>query len=162
MDRDTFLADERAVPPVIGVILMVAIVVVLAALVTSYIFGLGIFGIEAVPQASFDFEDNASVTDSTFNGDGCVDGSFDSNNVELEITHNGGESIPADQLTIVGAQPGSKKFHECSSVGEDEEVQNQDAAYIEAAEDDVVRVVWESKDGETSKTVAEWDGSQET
>ncbi|MFP3947034.1 MAG: archaellin/type IV pilin N-terminal domain-containing protein, partial [Archaeoglobaceae archaeon] len=34
-------ADEKAVSPVIGVILMVAITVILAAVIASFVFGLG-------------------------------------------------------------------------------------------------------------------------
>ena len=36
-----FREDEKAVSPVIGVILMVAIVVILAAMVATFVFGLG-------------------------------------------------------------------------------------------------------------------------
>jgi len=47
-------ADDDAVSPVIGVILMVAITVILAAVIASFVLGLGPGS--AAPTANFDFE----------------------------------------------------------------------------------------------------------
>ena len=41
MDLKKFLQDDDAVSPVIGVILMVAITVILAAVIASFVLGLG-------------------------------------------------------------------------------------------------------------------------
>ncbi|MCG7854185.1 MAG: type IV pilin N-terminal domain-containing protein, partial [Methanosarcinaceae archaeon] len=45
-----FIKDEDAVSPVIGVILMVAITVILAAVIAAFVFGMG--PPEQAPQAS--------------------------------------------------------------------------------------------------------------
>ncbi len=156
MDRDTFLADERAVPPVIGVILMVGIVVVMAAIVTSYVFGLGIFGFETVPQAQLttDFTEGGSLPT-----DGCSPGSGSSDSV-LNITHNGGDTMEADGLSIVVAGLPSQSWDDCS--GADTEVANQDSAHVEVDSDDVVRLVWESENEDNSHTLVTWNGTAET
>ena len=58
--------DNRAVSPVIGVILMVAITVILAAVIGTFVLGLSDQVGDTAPQASFGFDSpsagNASVT----------------------------------------------------------------------------------------------------
>jgi flagellin-like protein len=73
--------EENAVSPVIGVILMVAITVILAAVVGSFVLGLGSSS-SVAPQASFD---------------------FDYDGTEVTITHDGGDTIDADDLTVTGS-----------------------------------------------------------
>ncbi|WP_434521740.1 type IV pilin [Halorubrum sp. AS12] len=50
-------SDDRAVSPVIGVILMVAITVILAAVIGTFVLGLGDQLGDTAPQASFSVED---------------------------------------------------------------------------------------------------------
>lgn len=73
------LSEERGVSPVIGVILMVAITVILAAVIGTFVLGLG-DSLNQAPQAQLDAEANASQT--------------------LVISHNGGDSIPKDDLRV--------------------------------------------------------------
>jgi len=73
--------DSRAVSPVIGVILMVAITVILAAVIGTFVLGLG-DSVESAPQASI-----------TFDGDGS----------SLEITHRGGDGFDNDELELRGS-----------------------------------------------------------
>lgn len=75
-----FNKDDRGVSPVIGVILMVAITVILAAVIGTFVLGLGDSLNDTAPQASF-----------------TVD-SADSSNIN--ITKTGGESIEASDLTV--------------------------------------------------------------
>ncbi|MDR5657730.1 type IV pilin N-terminal domain-containing protein [Halodesulfurarchaeum sp. HSR-GB] len=70
------LQSERGVSPVIGVILMVAITVILAAVIGSFVLGIG-GDIEQAPQASL-------TIDSTDSG--------------LELVHQGGDSIAYDNI----------------------------------------------------------------
>jgi flagellin-like protein len=52
--------DDRAVSPVIGVVLMVAVVVILAAVIGAFVLGLG--GDQAAtPQASFSYNDGTLI-----------------------------------------------------------------------------------------------------
>jgi len=71
--------DSRAVSPVIGVILMVAITVILAAVIGTFVLGLG-DSVESAPQASFDFS-----VDSSDN---------------VEIRHRGGDNIDPNNVEI--------------------------------------------------------------
>ena len=75
--------DERAVSPVIGVILMVAITVILAAVIGTFVLGLGDQLGDSTPQASFDVDN--------------VDASAD----EITIRKTGGEDIAISDLRVV-------------------------------------------------------------
>jgi flagellin-like protein len=55
-----FVADKRGVSPVIGVVLMVAVVVILAAVIGAFVLGLG-GNQAAAPQASFSVNGNSIV-----------------------------------------------------------------------------------------------------
>ena len=83
--------DEKAVSPVIGVILMVAITVILAAVIASFVFGLGAKAPKAAPQASL------AIVDAVDGGTGASD--------YVLIEHQGGEAIAWEdlQITIVNA-----------------------------------------------------------
>ncbi|MFC7134320.1 MULTISPECIES: type IV pilin N-terminal domain-containing protein [Salinibaculum] len=78
--RELHSGEDRAVSPVIGVILMVAITVILAAVIASFVLGLG--PSEAAPSAQFEFEE--------INTD---DG------VTIKIAHQSGDTI--DPATLV-------------------------------------------------------------
>ena len=81
--------DDRGVSPVIGVILMVAITVILAAVIATFVLGLGEQVSQTAPQANFDFE---------VEGDG-------SNNDILTVSHEGGETIDrADVAVTIGGE----------------------------------------------------------
>ena len=72
--------------PVIGVILMVAITVILAAVIGTFVLGLGDQVQTTAPNSQFssDFADDSP---------------------QLTVTHNGGDSIPATQVGVrVGDQ----------------------------------------------------------
>ncbi|WP_435178217.1 type IV pilin [Halorussus sp. AFM4] len=73
---------DRAVSPVIGVILMVAITVILAAVIGTFVLGLGDRVSQASPSATFTF-------DYTTANDGTV-----------EIAHDGGEAVKGDQVKV--------------------------------------------------------------
>lgn len=86
------LTDDDAVSPVIGVILMVAITVILAAVIASFVLGLGDTASQSNPQASFswDYESNSTLAGAT-----DMDGN-------LTVTHDGGDSIEAQELYLRG------------------------------------------------------------
>ena len=79
--------DERAVSPVIGVILMVAITVILAAVIGTFVLGLGDSLGDSQPTAQL------SVADA---GDGTI-----------TIEHNGGDPIEKSDLDVVVRNDGS-------------------------------------------------------
>jgi flagellin-like protein len=71
--------ENRAVSPVIGVILMVAITVILAAVIGTFVLGLGDQVQQTSPNAQWNWE---------------VDGS------NLNVTHEGGDSVEAPLLEV--------------------------------------------------------------
>ncbi len=81
------LDDERGVSPVIGVILMVAITVILAAVIGTFVLGLG-DSLQQAPQSQISVED--------------ASGSYDGETQDIiEISHNGGDEITMGDLRIV-------------------------------------------------------------
>ena len=79
MNLKQLLTEDRAVSPVIGVILMVAITVILAAVIGTFVLGLG-DSMNTAPQASLGFE----------GGPG-----------EVTISHEGGDSLNTEELAIL-------------------------------------------------------------
>jgi len=96
--RNLFNDDNRAVSPVIGVILMVAITVILAAVIGTFVLGLGDQVQSTTPQAQFGFDQS----NETFTHDGDSD-------IEAEtvtITHESGDTISQSDLKVtVGGLP---------------------------------------------------------
>ena len=86
MDLKQLFNDDDAVSPVIGVILMVAITVILAAVIASFVLGLG-DQTQTTPTASFNFD-------------------YDADNSEVEVTHGGGDTINSDELYLRGSNGG--------------------------------------------------------
>jgi len=93
-----FNTDDRAVSPVIGVILMVAITVILAAVIGTFVLGLGDQLGDSAPQASFSANSSASLDDTT-----------DPNTIDFEITKTGGQDLNPTELIVVvdGARQGT-------------------------------------------------------
>jgi len=85
------LNDDRGVSPVIGVILMVAITVILAAVIGTFVLGLGDNLGDSTPQASL------SITDDP---NDYVDPGGGENQEAFRIEHRGGDNVPAEQIRI--------------------------------------------------------------
>jgi flagellin-like protein len=138
MQLTQLFTDDDAVSPVIGVILMVAITVILAAVIATFVLGLGEQLSDSAPSATFDFD-------------------YDEDNTELTITHTGGDTIKASDLYVRGiASPGDwttvGSYDADSDIGAGASV----APTVNAG--DTVRVVWESDQGDQSSTLQQWDG----
>jgi len=87
------LNDDRGVSPVIGVILMVAITVILAAVIGTFVLGLG-DSLEQTPQAQLDVE----LTDEDGNG-----------HDDVVVNHNGGDAIEWADVRIEFDGDGAKE-----------------------------------------------------
>jgi len=140
MKLNQLFADDDAVSPVIGVILMVAITVILAAVIGTFVLGLGDQVSETAPQATFSFD---------------YDGS------ELTITHESGEQIDGDLVTIMGDVNVSSSNNKWSDLGSGtisagESVVIQSSGGDAFTQDETVRVVWTSESGSTSSTLQSW------
>ena len=88
MKSKQFIKDEEAVSPVIGVILMVAITVILAAVIGAFVFGMG--PPEQAPQASL----RASDSDTTA--------------VTVTIVHDGGDALDLNDIKVIVAVGSSR------------------------------------------------------
>jgi len=95
--------ENRAVSPVIGVILMVAITVILAAVIAAFVMGMG-DSVDEQPRAGVSFTEQTDGVTVTLNSNGNIDtGTIDIN------TCNGSE------VTSVTAVGESFKDTDCSS-----------------------------------------------
>jgi len=83
MNIKELLTEDRGVSPVIGVILMVAITVILAAVIGAFVLGLGDQASTSAPQAQISVDD--------------VDA--DANNVTLR--HSGGQTLELDETRFI-------------------------------------------------------------
>ena len=146
--------DDVAVSPVIGVILMVAITVILAAVIATFVLGLGDQVSDAAPQTSFSFDydgeaDPGDDTDLATNDDAADRG-------KLTITHSGGASIAQARLNATDRQgDGPVSLY---GTAEDTDVTAGNSETIGVDEDDTVSVIWENAEGTTSATLEEFEG----
>ncbi|MBX0347049.1 type IV pilin [Haloarcula pellucida] len=161
MDLKQLINDDDAVSPVIGVILMVAITVILAAVIASFVLGLGDQAQQTTPQASFAFDYDGDAN--TYSGTGGV----------LTVTHDGGDTIQGNSLYLRGsgwisANTGGPRVY----LQDGNETQNWNDAegttevsagssITSALNNDYeVRVVYEPPEGDQSATLAEDSGPQ--
>jgi len=146
MELKRFFNDDDAVSPVIGVILMVAITVILAAVIATFVLGLGDQVSNTAPQASFSTEYDGSTT--------------------VTITHDGGDSIKASNLYIRGnSEVDSADQGTWSSIGGDASGSNSKVVAGDRADIGVnsngefeLSVVYQSPNGDTSATLATASG----
>ena len=151
MDLKKLFQDDDAVSPVIGVILMVAITVILAAVIASFVLNLG-GNTSAAPTVSFDFEYSEDSTLDASDNDDFMNTSTGGN---LDITHNSGDSIRASRITILDEEDASKSGGDLFS---DTQISSGNSAEIEVDSDDTIRIVYTDDSGEDSTTLATWDG----
>jgi len=154
MDLKKLLDQDDAVSPVIGVILMVAITVILAAVIATFVLGLGDNLSNTAPQASFGFDYSDSGSDT------------------LDITHEGGDTIPSGELSA--AVSGASGSNSPNGAYENlfDGYSRVSAGATDTIDDDAidggsgsldlnsatVRVVYSSSDGSSSATLGQWDG----
>ena len=138
MDLTELFTEDRAVSPVIGVILMVAITVILAAVIGAFVLGLGDSVSETAPNAQIDFDYST--------GD------------ELTLTHEGGDSF--SNATVELTSTGDGGVEDFTSEGDnewgDDDVSAGDSVTISNDEFD------DGDDGETLRLVWEGGGSSST
>ena len=118
----TFDRSERAVAPVVGVALVIAITVILAAVVGTSLFGIGL-GSATAPQVTVTFD----VVDD-----------------EIVLTHESGEPLRADEIVILD-QHGTV-------IGglQDDMTAGDRAVVVEDTTDvELIRLVWQEPGGDT-------------
>jgi flagellin-like protein len=129
------VSETDAQSEVIGVILMVAIVVVLAAVIGTFALGFGEVSRET-PQASFSFD-------------------YDDSANELTITHESGDVLDRSAVEVVSNDGSASTV---SSWPNTEIVAGDQFVAGSVSPDETVRVVWNADSGGESATLAKWTG----
>ena len=149
MQLKQLVADDDAVSPVIGVILMVAITVILAAVIGTFVLGLGQNIEDTSPNAQFNME----YEDSSPPGYACDPGSPSGST--LDITHQSGPTIDAERLTV--SEDGSEQdWSQCSDTTDS--VGAGDTAAVNVDDTATVRLVWTAEGGDQEDTLRTWEG----
>jgi flagellin-like protein len=139
MQLKRLLTDDEAVSPVIGVILMVAITVILAAVIGTFVLGLGDQVQDTAPQASFNFE-------------------FDTSADSITVTHDGGDTIPSSSTLEVSGPDATETFDNSGSSDISAGAQSSHTlTTLAATSGDTVRVVWTASNGDNSATLGKAD-----
>jgi flagellin-like protein len=89
--------EHRAVSPVIGVILMVAITVILAAVIGAFVLEIGDQQ-ETAPSTSFESSESVKTYLGVDDGLGPCIGGCETNLSQVTVTHMGGDTIDISQL----------------------------------------------------------------
>ena len=138
MQLKQLLTEDRAVSPVIGVILMVAITVILAAVIGTFVLGLG-QNVQSTPQASFSFD---------FGNNGSAQ--------VVNVTHNGGDRLEEGDNTGTVAIAGGVSRETWIGGGSNTTITAGDTypgyAYNSG---DNIRVVWTGTNNESSATLGQ-------
>ncbi|QLG63219.1 type IV pilin [Halorarum salinum] len=130
--------DGRAVSPVIGVILMVAITVILAAVIGTFVLGLGNSLGDTAPNANFDFDYDETG----------------GNSYNVTATHRGGATISQDNANNVTLSDGTNEsgFEDFEDAG----ISTGSSATLDPVDNGTdVSVIWTSPDGSNSQALAE-------
>jgi flagellin-like protein len=165
MDIKQLIHDDDAVSPVIGVILMVAITVILAAVIASFVLGLGDQAQQATPQASFSWDFDESVGNPDYG--------------VAKITHDGGDTINGNELYVRGENIASNSNHGISSSDYDldadtsgdptfgnsntvgvTEVSAGTSMGVAVTDAYDLRVVYETQEGDSSATLSQDSGPE--
>jgi len=149
--------DDRAVSPVIGVILMVAITVILAAVIGTFVLGLGDQLQATTPQASFGFDteyDKHDVVITHESGD-----TIGANNLEVVATENFNNVNDTGTASDIGTADTSFTWN---TITGDDDVSAGSSATIsaESGQDfagDTVRVVFSNPDSDSSSTLGKFE-----
>jgi flagellin-like protein len=139
MKLNELFADDDAVSPVIGVILMVAITVILAAVIGTFVLGLGDQVQSTTPQAQFTFDEDSGAN-------------------EITITHDGGDPVDENNMEIVDSEDNGGETDPDFNGGTEVTAGNSYTAKgFTDGTSGTVRVTWQSDDGSQSGTLATYD-----
>lgn len=144
--------DDRAVSPVIGVILMVAVTVILAAVIGTFVLGIGSQVTSKTPTSNFEF-----VIEDTNN-----DGFSGNGDDKIEVTHRGGDEIQKEALVLrIAGEEATTGSGLSWDTTEDIVGAGDTATYAETGsginieEGDDLQFIWQNPDGEGSAILAE-------
>lgn len=125
--------DDRAVSPVVGVALLIAIAVILATVIGLVVLGIGP-GATSAPQAQLNIEYNTSSTD-------------------LTLTHRGGDELPADEILLIN-ESGETPLSSVTST--DALTAGNSVTYNSSVNE--VTVVWDDPASDSRTVLEEYEG----
>jgi len=143
--------EDRGVSPVIGVILMVAITVILAAVIGTFVLGLGDRVSDAQPTATFNFDYSTAGNSDTI----------------VEIAHDGGDAVKDDQVDV---KVGGTSVYDSGSFdgtfGDDESNSNWDGDITAGnrlkidgdgafSDGDTVKIIWQAEGSDKTGIIGE-------
>jgi flagellin-like protein len=149
--------DDRGVSPVIGVILMVAITVILAAVIAAFVLGLGDTNSTA-PSVTwdYDYDSSAQEVEVTMTGGD----SFDPARVEFQV--DGSNAVTTDDFPVSAADGDSEDGVVSNEMNDDDPVTagdsitlalNEDGSGSGGTDDFELSVIFTSEDGGTSSEI---------
>jgi len=130
MKPNELFADDRAVSPVVGVAMLIAITVILAAVIGGVVLGLGTGGAET-PQAQLNAQYDA-----------------DAGNVTIE--HNGGEPLPAGEVKVVDESGNNVTLSDDLTAGDSITTNTLQA-------DDEITVIWDDPESDSETVITEFE-----
>lgn len=125
MQPGQFVREEEAVSPVVGVVLMTAITVLLAAGVGTFALGLSDETMDGAPAVSFEYD---------YAGSGVV------------VTHAGGDTLDGSNLRVT---PSAVSVTGGSELTAGDEVANSGGTTVSGT----VRIIWENPNGDGSHVI---------
>jgi flagellin-like protein len=172
MNVKELFTDDSAVSPVIGVVLMVAITVLLAATAATFFLSIGQDNSNSTPQVatSFDYEADTAGSGPTYPDD------------SITVSHNSGDTVVAKNLDIVVSDARifdddngdysdlDERFQwdDFDGVSSDEDVSGGDAVTLQAGSEPLpapdgldldgatVKLVWDDPSSSSTFTLNTW------
>jgi len=139
MQITNLFEDDRAVSPVIGVILMVAITVILAAVIGTFVLGLGDSLSQSAPSATYDWTQNSTTAP-----------------VEVTVTHKGGDTIKSSTVSASISGTGTVNGDATNWAAEEITAGDSWAVTKNADPGDEITVTWQATEGGSSSVLTEY------
>ena len=177
MQFKKLIKDDDAVSPVIGVILMVAITVILAAVIGTFVLGLGEQVQDTSPNAQFmtEYSEDSSISDSDvdFTKDSPSAGELQINSPDgyLTIQMTSGQGVKASELSLSGVSgahtnvPSDYEFGFTETGGgadppysSSDQLSAGDSVDVAVNSGSEVRLIWTADGGEQSDILRKWEG----
>jgi flagellin-like protein len=145
MKLKNLINDDDAVSPVIGVILMVAITVILAAVIGTFVLGLGDQLQDTSPTTSLSFDQAAG------------------NDEQIEVAHDGGDSLDTDRIsfTFDGTEDLQNENTDVTDWPNGDKITAGDSTLVDLtgspSSGDTLKVVWTSDGSGNSAVIGEYE-----
>lgn len=143
MELRKLYTEERAVSPVVGVALLIAIAVILAAVIGAVVLGLGTGGADT-PQAQ-------------------LQGDYDTNASSLEVSHRGGQPIAADNVVVVENGNESPLTTESADLTSGDKLSTGQTVELNAStgshtyDGSTITLVWEDPNSDSENILGEFE-----